>query len=109
MTSFNSLLKQGLLYPKRFLEGRFKKSTTTKKELSPGEGAIIDVDGKKVAAYQKNKEELIVLSPVCTHLGCLVGWNKSDKTWDCPCHGSRFEADGILKKGPAQKNLKKIF
>ncbi|MDO8658413.1 MAG: Rieske 2Fe-2S domain-containing protein [Candidatus Levybacteria bacterium] len=80
MTSFNTFLKQGLLCPKRFLEGRLQKSTTFKKDLKIGEGAIIDVDGKKVAAYRKNNEELITLSPVCTHMGCIVGWNKSEKT-----------------------------
>ena len=108
MTSINTLLKQGLLYPKHFLEGRLQKATTSKEELSPGEGAIIDVNGKKIAAYQKNKGELITLSPVCTHMGCIVGWNKSDKTWDCPCHGSRYEADGTVKRGPAKRNLKKV-
>lgn len=107
MTSFNILVKQGLLYPKHFLEGRLQKPTTSKKELKLGEGAIIDVNGKKVAAYKKNDEELITLSPVCTHMGCIVDWNKSDKTWDCPCHGSRYEADGTVKRGPAKKNLKK--
>lgn len=107
MTAFNTLLKQGLLYPKRFLEGRFKK-VISQEELKPGEGAIIDLDGKKTAAYQKNKDERILLSPVCTHAGCIVGWNKSNKTWDCPCHGSRFEANGKVIKGPAKKNLEKI-
>lgn len=108
MTSINTLLKQGLLYPKHFLAGRMQKPTTSKEALTPGEGAIIDVDGKKIAAYRKNKEELITLSPVCTHMGCIVGWNNADKTWDCPCHGSRYEADGTVKRGPATKNLQKI-
>lgn len=79
-----------------------------KQGLNPGEGAIIDINGKKVAAYQKNNEERILLSPICTHKGCVVNWNNSDKTWDCPCHGSRYEADGTVKNGPAEKNLEKL-
>ncbi|MFA6081196.1 MAG: Rieske 2Fe-2S domain-containing protein [Patescibacteria group bacterium] len=107
MASLNSSLKQGLLYPKRFLEGRLKKSAS-QEGLEPGEGAVIDLNGKKTAVYQKSKDERIILSPVCTHMGCIVGWNKSDKTWDCPCHGARYEADGTVKKGPAQKNLERM-
>lgn len=107
MTSLKTSLTQGLNYPQRFVKGRMQKPTMTKDDLKPGEGAIVDVAGKKVAAYKKDSGELIKLSPVCTHMGCIVGWNASDKTWDCPCHGSRYEADGSVKNGPAKKNLSK--
>lgn len=108
MTSFKTLIGQGVQYPKRFVEGRLQKSTMAQTDLKPGDGAIVDIDGKQVAVYQKSEKEQITLSPVCTHLGCIVGWNKSDKTWDCPCHGSRYEADGTVKRGPAKKNLNKV-
>jgi len=106
--SFVNSLKQSFTYPKKFIEGRLKKSTTSEKELAVGEGAVIEINGKKVATYRKSKNETIKLSPVCRHLGCMVGWNNKDKTWDCPCHGSRYEADGKLKRGPAKQNLIKI-
>lgn len=109
MTSLKKQLKQSLLYPKHFVEGRLSKALVSKDTLKPGEGAIVEVNGKKIAAYKNNKNELIQLSPVCTHLGCIVGWNGKEKTWDCPCHGSRYEADGTVKNGPAKKNLKKIL
>src|SRR5437868_1414211 len=106
--SLLTLLKQGFLYPKHFLEGRLQKPKNSKNTLTAGQGAIIEVDGKKVAAYKDQKGKLITLSPVCTHMGCIVGWNNTDKTWDCPCHGSRYEANGTVKKGPAKKNLTQI-
>lgn len=108
MIAFTILLKQGLLYPKHFLAGRLKKTTATKESLQQGEGAIIAIKGEKVAAYKKSNEELITFSAVCTHMGCIVGWNPADKTWDCPCHGSRYEADGRVKRGPTKKDLIKV-
>lgn len=105
-TAFTTFLKQGFLYPIRFLGGRLQKPTISKEELKPGEGAIVEINGQKVAAYKDNDGKILTLSPVCRHMGCIVGWNSNDKTWDCPCHGSRYEADGTLKGGPAQKNLK---
>ncbi len=106
--SITTLLKQGLSYPKHFIGGRMQKSSQTKDNLKNNEGAVVEIEGKKVAAFKNDKGELTTLSPVCTHAGCIVGWNNSDKTWDCPCHGSRFEADGTVKNGPATKNLPKV-
>jgi len=74
-------------------------------DLEPGEGAIVEVDGKKVAAYRDEQGELHLLSPKCKHLGCTVGWNHRAKTWDCPCHGSRYESDGTVKNGPTRHPL----
>lgn len=69
--------------------------------LAPGEAAVLKVDGKIVAAYRDEGGALHAVSAVCTHLGCLVGWNETDRSWDCPCHGSRFELDGAVIHGPA--------
>jgi len=74
-------------------------------DLVPGTGGIVDVDGKKVAAYKAEDGTVTALSPRCTHLGCTVDWNGNEKTWDCPCHGSRFSKDGELVNGPAKKPL----
>ena len=54
------------------------------------------------------KGKIDKLSPVCRHLGCIVDFNQKDKTWDCPCHGSRYKADGTVFRGPSKKNLDKI-
>jgi glycine/D-amino acid oxidase-like deaminating enzyme/nitrite reductase/ring-hydroxylating ferredoxin subunit len=72
-----------------------------------GEGKIIKVRGKKVGVYKDNKGEIHAVSPICTHMGCTVNWNRTEKTWDCPCHGSRYNFDGKVLHGPALKDLKK--
>jgi glycine/D-amino acid oxidase-like deaminating enzyme/nitrite reductase/ring-hydroxylating ferredoxin subunit len=69
--------------------------------LAPGEGGIVRLDGDKVAACRDDDGTLHAVSPVCTHLGCLVGFNRAERTWDCPCHGSRFTVDGDVIEGPA--------
>ena len=73
--------------------------------LQPGQGAVVEINGKKVAAYKDTSGRVMLHSAVCTHLKCIVQWNAAEKTFDCPCHGSRFEADGTLKNGPAQRGL----
>jgi glycine/D-amino acid oxidase-like deaminating enzyme/nitrite reductase/ring-hydroxylating ferredoxin subunit len=73
--------------------------------LEPGEGAVARVGRKHVAAYRDDAGALHVLSARCTHLGCIVGWNGADRAWECPCHGSRFAADGTLVQGPATADL----
>ena len=77
-------------------------------DLARGEGRIVKVDGKKVAAYRADDGSLTQLSPVCTHMGCIVHWNGAEKTWDCPCHGSRFTAAGAVLGGPAEAPLNPI-
>jgi nucleotide-binding universal stress UspA family protein/nitrite reductase/ring-hydroxylating ferredoxin subunit len=77
-------------------------------DLDPGEGAIVELDGKKIAAYREDSGSLTLLSPKCKHMGCTVGWNHRAKTWDCPCHGSRYLADGTVKNGPTRHPLDPI-
>ncbi|HEX6790916.1 MAG TPA: FAD-dependent oxidoreductase [Candidatus Krumholzibacteria bacterium] len=72
------------------------------------EGKILSLDHHKVAAYRDAEGHVTLLSPVCTHLRCIVRWNTAEKTWDCPCHGSRFKATGEVIAGPAEDDLRKI-
>jgi glycine/D-amino acid oxidase-like deaminating enzyme/nitrite reductase/ring-hydroxylating ferredoxin subunit len=76
--------------------------------LATGEGAIVRVHGRKRAAYRDEAGELHVLSPVCQHLGCIVSWNPAERSWDCPCHGSRYSGDGTAIQGPTVKDLKRV-
>ncbi|MFH1295462.1 MAG: Rieske 2Fe-2S domain-containing protein [bacterium] len=87
---------------------RFRASTGNINDIAIGEGGIVSVNGKKAAVYRKSEAENVILSPVCTHLGCQIGWNSTDKTWDCPCHGSRYYAEGGVKQGPTTKPLHRL-
>jgi glycine/D-amino acid oxidase-like deaminating enzyme/nitrite reductase/ring-hydroxylating ferredoxin subunit len=73
--------------------------------LAPGEGVVARIGGKHYAVSRGVDGELVTLSARCTHLGCIVGWNAADRAWECPCHGSRYAADGTLVQGPATKDL----
>ena len=74
-------------------------------EVQRGEGKIIVVDGEKLAVYRDAGGTPHALSPVCPHMGCDVRWNVAERSWDCPCHGSRFAPDGALLNGPAASDL----
>ena len=77
-------------------------------DIPVDEGRVVEVDGSKVAVYHDLSGDLKACSAVCTHLGCIVHWNKAEKTWDCPCHASRFATDGCVIEGPALKPLQQI-
>ena len=74
-------------------------------ELPPGEGAIMREGLSKLAVYRDDGGAVHKLSAVCPHLGCIVAWNSTEKTWDCPCHGSKYRADGRVYQGPANGDL----
>ena len=74
-------------------------------ELGPGQAAILKIDGHNVAGYRDEQGRLHAVSAACTHMGCILGWNENDRTWDCPCHGSRFAMSGEVIHGPAVKAL----
>jgi Rieske Fe-S protein len=74
-------------------------------EIAPGEGAIVRRGIAKVAVYRDEEGTLHERSAVCPHLGGIVGWNTSEKTWDCPCHGSKFDCYGRVITGPANSDL----
>ena len=69
---------------------------------------IFKVDGEIIGVYKDENEYIHAVKPVCSHLGCLLSWNNTLKTWDCPCHGSRFNIDGKCIYGPSNNSLKQI-
>lgn len=77
-------------------------------EIEKGEGDILRIGFQLVAAYKDEKGNLELYSAVCPHLGGIVNWNKGEKSWDCPCHGSRFDCHGKVMDGPAVSDLKLI-
>lgn len=74
-------------------------------EIRPGEGAVVRKGLHKLAVYRDNAGKLTATTAVCNHLGCIVHWNAVEKSWDCPCHGSRFDCTGKVVMGPAIKDL----
>jgi Rieske Fe-S protein len=74
-------------------------------EVAKNHGAIIRKGLSKLAIHRDSQDRVTSCSAVCPHLGCIVHWNPNEKTWDCPCHGSRFEATGAVVCGPANRNL----
>jgi glycine/D-amino acid oxidase-like deaminating enzyme/nitrite reductase/ring-hydroxylating ferredoxin subunit len=77
-------------------------------DLVPGDGAIMRVGSRKVAAYRDQDGTVRAVDPICTHLHCEVRFNSGDRSWDCPCHGSRFDTDGTVLEGPATRDLERI-
>lgn len=77
-------------------------------DLEKGEGAIVIVGGRRAAAFRDDTGTIHAVSPRCTHLGCRVSWNPRDRTWDCPCHGSRYKFTGEVFQGPATNNLEPV-
>ncbi len=97
------LLKEGLKDGAHMIGDRLKKPDgDSLDDLEPGgDGKLLKVDGELVAASQDADGTVHAVSPVCTHLGCRVAWNRAERSWDCPCHGSRFTVDGEVLEGPA--------
>jgi glycine/D-amino acid oxidase-like deaminating enzyme/nitrite reductase/ring-hydroxylating ferredoxin subunit len=93
-------------YPYYLIRDRFAGSEgRSLRALKRGQGKMLDIDGKRVAAYRNPSGATVVRSAICTHMGCAVGWNDAERTWDCPCHGSRFTTDGAVLAGPAESPL----
>jgi glycine/D-amino acid oxidase-like deaminating enzyme/nitrite reductase/ring-hydroxylating ferredoxin subunit len=76
-------------------------------DLAPGEGDIVSLDGEKVAGHRRDDGTLVAVSTRCTHLGCQLNWNTAERSWDCPCHGSRFNPEGAVLQGPAVRELER--
>jgi Rieske Fe-S protein len=83
----------------------FGPTAGSTRDLLPGDAAIMDVNGQRTAAYRDTDGRLHAVSAVCTHMKCDVRWNGGERSWDCPCHGSRFGIDGDVLQGPAVRTL----
>jgi len=87
---------------------KFKIPEEALETVENDSGKIIEIDGKNVGVYRNKEGKIYAVKPVCTHLGCLLKFNDLEKTWDCPCHGSRFDYEGNSIYAPSIKNLEKI-
>jgi glycine/D-amino acid oxidase-like deaminating enzyme/nitrite reductase/ring-hydroxylating ferredoxin subunit len=102
------LVKENLQAGLRFVGDRVtKRGLRAAEDLAAGEGDIVRLGGERVAAYRAEDGTLHAVSPTCTHLGCQVNFNAAERSWDCPCHGSRFAPDGSVLQGPAVHRLER--
>ena len=103
-----SFVKDNASVAKELVKGKLKRPSKTVDQLAKGEGAHVKVNGKKAGGYRDRYGQVHIVSTTCTHMGCEVGWNDAESSWDCPCHGSRFSYTGEVLEGPAVKPLKRI-
>lgn len=100
-----AFLKANANVAQRFVGDRLRGKPSLE-DVRPGEGAVIRLHGRDVAAYRGEDGTVSAVSARCTHLGCLVAFNAAERSWDCPCHGSRFGIDGRVIEGPATRRLR---
>jgi Rieske Fe-S protein len=99
-------LKENADYPYYRVRDRFAGAEgKSLRAVERGQGKVVEYRGEKVAAFRDSNGALTVRSAVCTHMGCIVAWNDAERSWDCPCHGSRFTPGGDVIAGPAHDPL----
>ncbi|WP_404447191.1 FAD-dependent oxidoreductase [Sutcliffiella horikoshii] len=103
-----TFVKENATVAKELIKGKIKRESRSIEELKHDAGGIIQLDGKKVGAYKDKEGTCHLVKPTCTHMGCDVVWNDAERSWDCPCHASRFSYKGDVLEGPATKPLKRI-
>jgi Rieske Fe-S protein len=105
LRSLPTLVRENVNVAAQYADWLTPAAVSSVDEIAPGEGALLRRGLAKIAAYRAPDGRLHERSAVCPHLACLVAWNSEEKTWDCPCHGSRFDAVGRVINGPANADL----
>lgn len=105
--SIKNFLVQNANVAGHLIKGKLQTSNTDPNTLENDEGAVIRINGERKGAYRDQEGKLHIVDTTCTHVGCEVEWNSGERSWDCPCHGSRFTYTGDVIEGPAEKPLQK--
>jgi Rieske Fe-S protein len=109
MAGFANFVKENADVVREFVGGYLsKEKLDSLADLAPGEAKLVKYEGKSLALYKDDEGELHAVSPVCPHAKCSVAWNAAEKSWDCACHGSRFNANGEVLTGPARQGLETV-
>lgn len=103
-----NLMQHMKISGKTYIMEKLSVPKETYDSIPIGEGGIIDVNSHKVGIYKESEDKVYTLSTKCPHLGCQLTWNKDDKTWDCPCHGSRFHYTGEILNNPATRMMEGV-
>ena len=103
--SINNVAKDIAETAKNFIAQKIYIPSSNIEHIKNGHGGIVEYNGEKVGVYKNNEGKAFIVSTKCAHLGCQLHWNADELTWDCPCHGSRFDYKGRLIGSPATKNI----
>jgi Rieske Fe-S protein len=108
-SALRRLVEENVDYPLHYIADRLRQNKNAGIENVPrGEGRVVMVGDQRAAVHRRDDGSVVKVSAVCTHMGCLVRWNNAERTWDCPCHGSRFTPDGLVLGGPAEAPLEPL-
>ena len=109
VAGFTEFVRENADVVYHFIADRFAaEKIESLKDMANDSALLIKYEGQQLAVYKDINGHILVLDPVCTHAGCIVNFNTAEKSWDCPCHGGRYDIDGNVLTGPPPKNLKKI-
>lgn len=109
VAGFTNFVKENADVVKEMVTGWFSQEKIHElSDMAAGEGKIVKYDGHKMGLYKDDNGGVHAVSATCKHAGCTIGWNPSEKSWDCPCHGARYDIDGTMITGPATSSLKPI-
>ena len=109
VAGFTEFVKENADVAYRFIADRLRtQDIDSLAELAPGTGMVVKYQDEKLAIYKDNTGKVTALNPVCTHAGCIVNFNQTEQSWDCPCHGGRYDCYGKVITGPPTKDLAQI-
>jgi len=108
VAGFVNFIKHNATVVKDLINGCSPEKIKELSALATDEAKVVKYEDHKLALYKDENNNLHALNSKCTHLGCCVSWNNSEKSWDCPCHGARFDCDGKILNGPASMELEKV-
>jgi len=105
IASAKNFIKQNLAVAEHLLNGKLSQLPKDL-DIEPGEAKAIKMEGERIGAYKDEEGKFHLVNTTCPHMGCELNWNSAERSWDCPCHGSRFTYEGEIIQGPAVKPLR---
>ncbi|WP_042349762.1 FAD-dependent oxidoreductase [Bacillus massiliigorillae] len=106
--SIKNVIVQNADVAKQLIKGKLEAPDKTIEDIANSEGAAVMINGERAGCYKDEEGQIYLVDTTCTHIGCEVKWNSGDRSWDCPCHGSRFSYKGEVMEGPATEPLRRI-
>ncbi|GGA61862.1 FAD-dependent oxidoreductase [Ornithinibacillus halotolerans] len=106
--SLRKFIRNNADVAKHLIKGKLEFTDNNLSSLSSDDATVTRINGKRAGVYKDKEDKLHVVDTTCTHMGCEVEWNSGERTWDCPCHGSRFTYTGEVVEGPAKRPLERI-